>query len=121
MQFDNINLSFINPLSILTDNIDLSHILGVVQYYKADVKNQCPSNHIVTQVEDCTLAANKLGLKYIKKNNDKYLPSGCYWYGELVYLNQNANTISKYVGTRGGICMKKGKSICSCIDFDCTL
>ena len=102
-------------------NIDRSHILGVVQYYKADVHKQCPSDHIVTQVDDCILAAKKLGLKYIRTNNIGRYPTGCYWTSKRVYLNQNANAISKYTGTRGGICMKKGKSICSCIDLDCTL
>ena len=79
----------------MANNIDRSRILGVATYYKTKALKLCPSEYVVTQVEDCILAAKKLGLEYKKTNNKKNLPTGCNWSGEKVYLNQNDNKLLK--------------------------
>ena len=67
-----------------------------------------PSDEILTDIDDCKLAAKRLSLTFRTKANKSDFPKGCYVWSPngLVYFNTN-NYGRKHVLTQQ-ICKRKG-------------
>ena len=55
--------------------------LYLAVYFKSNIGKNCQADQIIDTEDTCKVAANVLGLSYVRvrPNSNSYCPAGCYW------------------------------------------
>ena len=80
-------------------------------YFKSNIGENCPTDQIIDKEDTCKVAANDLGLSYVRAESNIYCPAGCHWSSSnsdvaFNLLTDPSETYSEYFGVKGGLCKR---------------
>ena len=98
-------------------HLTTTSVEGTLTYYTTSKGENCENDEMVSTEEECKLASERLGRKYVGRTRSRGRPAGCYWAFKSLTNREHAysyvNTIVDASSTEptngrkhGGICKK---------------
>ena len=88
-------------------------IIGLAEYFKSSIGENCPTSQIIDTESECkNSAADFLGWSFGGSYSSTEYPAGCYWTVSRIHFNRvidPSQTNQESFGNRGGVCRKTGK------------
>ena len=78
-------------------------------FYLGNLGSDCIQDEILTEKEECRVAATQLGIEYKGKYNSNERPKGCYYWpiDNTVYFNDPNQSVARDIDSRtGGVCKR---------------
>ena len=92
------------------------HILYIGSYFKTEIGENCPGEHIIDSMDRCKNVAEDLGLPFMRNlwepEGYRDFPAGCVFWDDKVDFNKRVDpskTKPENFGDHGGICKNPSK------------